>query len=173
MNRIEEDDVIPWFKEAALLSYEECESESNDIMLYYDGEFKGMIEVWTDRSHESRMEAGTAEYILLNHTMYYISDFDMNDDLETMAEDMETVVGEKEVVLEDGEVFTVPVNRYGLVPVGIHNHTKKELQDLLTQLKKLEQAQGILRAEAIALRKKLNERTARKIAEEEEEPLAD
>ena len=92
----------------------------------------------------------------------------MNDDVETMTKDMETVVGEKEVVLEDGEVITVPVNRYGLVPVSIHNHTKKELQDLLAALKKLEQAQGILRAEAITLRKKGNERTARKIAEEEE-----
>ena len=78
--------------------------------------------------------------------------------IEKMKEDVETVVGEKEVVLEDGEVITVPVNRYGLMPVSIHNHTKKELQELLTQLKKLEQAQGILRAEAIALRKKLKER---------------
>ena len=149
MNRIEEDDVIPWFKEAALLSFKECEPESNDIMLYYDGEFKGMIEVWTDRSHESRMEAGTAEYILLNHTMYYIGDFDMK-----VA--AETVVGEKEVVLESGEVITVPVNKFGLVPVSIHDAAKKEVKELLAELKRLEQAQGILRAENIALRKKLN-----------------
>lgn len=149
MNRIEEDDTIPWFKEAALLSYRECEPESNDIMLYYDGEFKGMIEVWTDRSHQSRMEAGTAEYIVLNHTMYYISDFAMNDDAET-------IVGEKEVVLESGFVTTVPVNKFGLVPLSIHNATKKELQELLTQLRNLEQAMGILRAEEATLRRHLS-----------------
>lgn len=75
MTRIDEDTDTPWFKEPALLSYKECEPESNDIMLFYDGEYKGTIEVWTDRSHESRMEAGTAEYIILNHTMYYIGDW--------------------------------------------------------------------------------------------------
>ncbi|MBT93263.1 MAG: hypothetical protein CMA60_00350 [Euryarchaeota archaeon] len=73
----------------------------------------------------------------------------MNDD------DMETVVGEKEIVLEDGEVITVPVNKWGLVPESIHNAAKKELQDLLAELRKLEQAQGILRARAKLLKKKL------------------
>ena len=91
-----------------------------------------------------------------------------NDDEETMMKDMETVVGEKEVVLESGEVIMVPVNKFGLVPVSIHNAAIKEVQDLLAELKKLQQAQGILRASTIALRKKLNERTARKIAEDEE-----
>ena len=80
-----------------------------------------------------------------------------NDDEENMKEDMETVVGEKEVVLENGEVITVPVNKWGLVPVSIHDATKKEVQDLLAELKKLEQAQGILRAEAMVLRRKLKE----------------
>ena len=75
MKRIDEDTDTPWFKTPALLSYKECESESNDIMLFYDGEYKGTIEVWTDRSHESRMETGTAEYIILNHTIYYIDDW--------------------------------------------------------------------------------------------------
>jgi hypothetical protein len=75
MTRIDEDTDTPWFKEPALLSYKECKPESNDIMLFYDGEYKGTIEVWTDRSHESRMETGTAEYIILNHTMYYIDDW--------------------------------------------------------------------------------------------------
>tara|TARA_B100001057_G_C22461382_1_gene798972 strand:+ start:190 stop:441 length:252 start_codon:yes stop_codon:yes gene_type:complete len=78
-----------------------------------------------------------------------------DDDMETMTKDMETVVGEKEIVLEDGEVITVPVNRWGLVPVSIHNAAKKELQDLLAELRKLEQAQGILRARAKLLKKKL------------------
>ena len=151
MNRIKETDTIPWFKETALLSFKECEPESNDIMLYYDGEFKGVVKVWTDRSHQSRMEAGTAEYIVLNYTMYYISDFAMNDDVET-------IVGEKEVVLESGFVTTVPVNKFGLVPPSIHDATKKELQELLTQLRNLELAMGILRAEEVYLRKKLEER---------------
>jgi len=81
-----------------------------------------------------------------------------NDDEETMMKDMETVVGEKEVVLESGEVIMVPVNKFGLVPVSIHNATIKEVQDLLAELKKLQQAKAKLRAEAISLVKKLEER---------------
>ena len=62
---------------ATLVSYEECDPKSQDVLIYYDGELKGRTEVWTDRSHESRMETGTAEYIILNHTMYYLSDLEL------------------------------------------------------------------------------------------------
>lgn len=140
MTRIEEDTMIPWFKEAALLSYKECEPESNDIMLYYDGEFKGMIEVWTDRSHKSRMKDGIAEYILLNHTMYYISDFEK-------CKKCETIVEHREIELKDGELITVPLNEHGLVPSSVHYALLEELKNVLEKKKKLEQAQGMLRAE--------------------------
>lgn len=62
-----------------MLSYKELPGLDIDIMLFYDGEYKGLIEVWTDRSHESRMETGTAEYIILNHTMYYIDELNETD----------------------------------------------------------------------------------------------
>ena len=77
MNRIDETVMeTPWFESPSLVSYEECEPKSQDVLIYYDGELKGRIEVWTDRSHESRMETKTAEYIILNDTMYYLSELE-------------------------------------------------------------------------------------------------
>jgi hypothetical protein len=82
--------------------------------------------------------------------MYYISDFDMNDDVET-------VVGEKEVVLENnGEVIAVPVNKFGLVPPSIHAALKAEVFAKLAELKQVEQAMGILRAKETTLKRHLS-----------------
>ena len=88
MNRIDEETDKPWLKSTSFVSYEECEPKSQDVLIYYDGELKGRIEVWTDRSHERRMETGTAEYIILNNTMYYLSDLEEEIDCECITTDM-------------------------------------------------------------------------------------
>ena len=78
MKLIDEDTETPWFESASFLSYEECRPPGEFVLIYYNGEFKGKTKVWTDRSHESRMETRTGEYIILNHTMYYLSDLETN-----------------------------------------------------------------------------------------------
>lgn len=85
---IDEETETPWFESPSFVSYEEYEPKSQDVLIYYDGELKGRIEVWTDRSHERRMETGTAEYIILNHTMYYLSDLEEEIDCECITTDM-------------------------------------------------------------------------------------
>jgi hypothetical protein len=76
VNLIDEETETPWFESARFVLYEECETKCQYVLICYDGELKGRIEVFTDWSHESRMETGTAEYIILNNTMYYLSDLE-------------------------------------------------------------------------------------------------
>jgi hypothetical protein len=85
---IDEETETPWFESPLFVSYEEWETKCPYVLLYYDGELKGKIEVYTDVSHETRMETKTAEYIILNNTMYYLSDLEEEIDCECITTDM-------------------------------------------------------------------------------------
>ena len=48
------------------------------IELLHNGELVDNVEVYTDSSHEERMNEGTAEYIIVNNEMVYLDSITLN-----------------------------------------------------------------------------------------------